>query len=216
MLSISVITLFPDLIENYLLHLPYKRGISKKLIEINIVNLKDFAIDKRGTVDDTPYGGGPGMILRPEPIYNAVTSITDKLNSKANVIFLSPRGERFEHKKALEMRAFDNLIIVCGRYEGYDQRVVEALDAKEISIGDFVLSGGEAAALCIMESTIRLIPGVIENSETLNEESFTNNALEYPQYTKPASWMGLNVPEILTGGYHKKIKEWKQEKSKRI
>jgi tRNA (guanine37-N1)-methyltransferase len=251
-LHISVITLFPDIFEHHLKHLPLSRAISKSLVQVDLINLRDFAVDKRGTVDSPPYGGGPGMILRPEPIYNAVLSAvahtankdsveqnntdaqkmgdktpsqtTGDAHSKTKVIFLTPRGTPYNQKVAMDLaHNYSHLIIFCGRYEGMDQRVIDYfvekskvdknLQAEEISMGNYVLSGGEVGAMAIMESVVRLIPGAIDNQEALRDESFnptrTQN-VEHPQYTRPEIWQNIKVPEILLSGHHKNIQTWKQ------
>lgn len=220
MLKIWVVTLFPDIFEKHFQHLPISRALDKKVLELNFVNLRDFAIDKRGTVDSPPYGGGPGMILRPEPIYKAISSIINKKpKEKFYLIFLTPRGKIYNQKVAQKFSKLKNIVIVCGRYEGIDQRVIDYfLNSKskniktaQISIGKYVLSGGEVAAMAIIESVVRLLDGVIENPQTLSEESFSKSLsfVEYPQYTRPRVWMGIKVPKILTQGNHKEIKNWK-------
>jgi len=221
-LHISVITLFPDIFEQHLKHLPLSRAISKDLVQVDFVNLRDFAVDKRGTVDSPPYGGGPGMILRPEPIYDAITSVLT--NTKTKLIFLTPRGTPYNQKVAMDLaQNYSHLVIFCGRYEGIDQRVIDYymqkskvdknLQVEEISVGNYVLSGGEVGAMAIMESVVRLIPGAIDNQEALTDESFNPyrpQNLEHPQYSRPEVWNGLKVPEILLSGHHKNIQTWKQ------
>lgn len=224
MLKIWVITLFPDIFEKHIQHLPISKALNKKVLELNFVNLRDFAVDKRGTVDGAPYGGGPGMILRPEPIYKAINNVINKnINEKFHLIFLTPRGKIYNQKIAQKLSKLANIIIICGRYEGIDQRVIDYflnsknknLQTTQISIGKYVLSGGEVAAMAIIESISRLLEGVIENPQTLNEESFSKSLsfIEYPQYTRPQNWMGLKVPQELTLGNHKKIREWKSQAS---
>ena len=214
MLKISVITLFPDIFKPHLEHLPLKRGIEKKLVQIHFVNLRDFAVDTRGTVDSPAYGGGPGMILRPEPIYCGIESVLDKSpENRSAIIFLTPKGKTYTQSTAREFISLDQLIIVCGRYEGIDQRVIDYFNALEISIGNYVLSGGEVAAMAIMESVARLVPGVIENKEALNNESFNNGVLEHPQYSRPEEWRGLKVPQTLLSGHHKNVDSWKKQNS---
>ncbi|MFH1295147.1 MAG: tRNA (guanosine(37)-N1)-methyltransferase TrmD [bacterium] len=215
MLKISIITLFPDLFAPHLEHLPLKRALAKELIQLTFVQLKDFAVDKRGTVDSPAYGGGPGMILRPEPIYHAIYSVLEQ-NTAATIIFLTPRGQIYTQPTAETLTTAEQLILVCGRYEGVDQRVIDYFAdkhaAQEISIGRYVLSGGEVAAMAVVESTVRLIPGAIDNPEALTRESFAPNRpdhLEHPQYSRPAEWQGLKVPEILISGHHGKIKNWR-------
>lgn len=224
-LHISVITLFPDIFVNHLQHLPLSRAISKNLVQVRFINLRDFATDKRGTVDSAPYGGGPGMILRPEPIFDAITfaleshpGLEDRsegttTQNGVRTIFLTPRGKTYNQNKALELSKVDNLIIVCGRYEGIDQRVIKYFTgAEEISIGKYVLSGGEVPAMAVMESVIRLIPGAIDNTQALENESFNPsrpNSVEHPQYSRPEDWRGIKVPDILLSGHHANINKWK-------
>lgn len=226
-LRISVITLFPDIFCAHLKHLPISRATEKGLLQIDFINLRDFAIDKRGTVDSPPYGGGPGMILRPEPIYNAITYALSQLNEMTEIIFLTPKGKTYNQNIATQLSIAKNLIIVCGRYEGIDQRVVDYfvnpgspivnILAREISIGNYVLSGGEVASMSIIESVTRLIPGAIENGEALANESFNPNhpnQIEHPQYSRPEEWMNLKVPSRLLSGNHGDIEKWKADNSK--
>jgi tRNA (guanine37-N1)-methyltransferase len=230
-LHIQVITLFPDIFTSHLSHLPISRAVNKGLLQVDFVNLRDFAIDKRGTVDSPPYGGGPGMILRPEPIFDAINFALSKTASTnpTNIIFLTPKGEGYDQSKALQLSEASELILVCGRYEGMDQRVMDyfvnhansgtSIRAQEVSVGKYVLSGGEVAAMVIMESTARLIPGAIENREALIEESFNSsqpNQTEHPQYSRPEKWRGLKIPEALLTGHHANIRKWKDSNSKSI
>jgi len=223
-LHISVITLFPDIFTAHLTHLPVSRAVEKGLLQIDFINLRDFAIDKRGTVDSLPYGGGPGMILRPEPIFDAIKSGLDKTltDEPADIIFLTPKGKTYNQATAVQLSTAKNLILVCGRYEGIDQRVMDYLinpispiastRTQEISIGNYVLSGGEVASMVIIESVTRLIPGAIENQEALANESFNlnqPNQTEHPQYSRPEEWRGLRVPAELLSGHHENIKRWK-------
>jgi len=204
--QINVITLFPDIFTAHLNHLPIKRAIQKGELEVKFVNLRDFAIDARGTVDSSVFGGGPGMVLRPEPIYNAVTSIPNW--QKAKIVVLTPKGKTFDQHMATVFASLPSLIIVCGRYEGIDQRVIDCLRAEEISIGNYILSGGEIAAMAIIESVARLSGG-IDNPKALTFESFTDSKLEHPQYGRPQIWMGRPVPDTLLSGHHKRIAQWK-------
>lgn len=210
-LKINIITLFPKLFEEFKSVLPFKRAIEKNLIELNIINLRDFAIDERGTVDDKPYGGGTGMILRIEPIVKALNSISEK----EEVIVLNPKGEIFNQNLASQLKEKNSLTFICGRYEGIDQRVIDNFSTKEISIGEYVCSGGEAPTIVMLEAILRLLPGVLEE-EVTNEESYSQDNLEFPQYTRPEDYQGLKVPEILLSGNHKEIEKWKKENSKKI
>ncbi len=213
MIKFNIITLFPDLIKYHLNNLPYKRALQKKLIEVNIVNLRTYALDSYGTVDDKPYGGGTGMLLRIEPIYKALEDLKLRGN-KSKKILLSPKGKKYNQKKARLFADLAELTLICGRYEGVDARVEELVD-ESLSVGDYILSGGELGALIVMESTTRLIPGVLEKEEAVSIESFTDNQLEYPQYTRPEKFKGLSVPEVLLSGNHKKIEKWRKVKSQK-
>ena len=210
-MKIDILTLFPKMFEGFLNESIIKRAIEKKLVEINIINFRDFSKLNNSQVDDTPYGGGNGMVLMVEPIALAIDSIK-KNNSK--VILMCPQGKTFTEKKALELKEEQHLILVCGHYEGFDERVRNFVD-EEISIGDYILTGGEIPAMAISDSIIRLLDGVIKKESYL-EESFSNNLLDFPTYTKPREFRGLYVPEVLLSGDHKKIAEWrKNEQIKR-
>ena len=210
MIKFNVITLFPNLFEEHLNNLPFKKAIAKRLIEVNLVNLRDFASNAYGTVDDKPYGGGIGMILMIEPIYKALESLDSR---KESVILLSPSGTKYNQKKAQELSEVSEITLICGRYEGVDARVKDYLVTEVISIGDYILSGGELAALTIMESVVRLIPGVLDKKEACENESFSNDYLEYPQYTRPEIFKEMEVPKVLLSGNHKEIGRWKTEHS---
>jgi tRNA (guanine37-N1)-methyltransferase len=221
MLKFNVITLFPQLIEPHLAELPFKKAIEKNLIQVNTHQLRDYSIDKHGTVDDRPYGGGIGMILRVEPIYDALRTVN--LEHKHKAIILTPKGKTYTQQKAQEYSQLEQLILVCGRYEGIDERVSELdkvipnLEIEEISIGNFVMSGGELPALTIMESITRLVPGVIEKEGAVQIESFTDAGdIEFPQYTRPEDFKGLKVPPVLLSGNHKEIDQWRKENRKSI
>jgi tRNA (guanine37-N1)-methyltransferase len=185
------------------------KALSDKKWQLNVVNIRDFSDNHYKSVDDTPFGGGAGMIMRPDILDKALTSV----NPKGQIYYLSPRGETFCQKTAQKWSQTEELTFVCGRFEGVDERVLQKWSIKEISVGDFVLSGGEPALLAMLDATVRLIPGVLGNAESIQEESFSNNLLEYPQYTKPQNWENRLVPEVLTSGHHAKIKQWRQEQS---
>jgi len=189
-----------------------KRALQKKLIEIHLHNLRDFATDAHRTTDDAPFGGGAGMVMKVEPIYRALNYIKEKTGKKARVILLSPQGRTFNQEVALELAKEENIILICGRYEGVDERVREHLVDDEVSIGDYVLSGGEIAAMVIVDTVARLIPGVLGNESSIKEDSFYRGLLDYPQYTRPAEFMGWKVPQVLRSGNHKKIREWRIKK----
>lgn len=211
-MKIQIITLFPEMFEGVFEHSMLWKAQDKKLAEIELINLRDFGLGLRKTVDDTPYGGGDGMILKPEPLAAAIAS-AKKSNPKAIVILLTPSGERLRQPKVVEMAKNPGLIIICGRYEGYDERVTTLAD-EEISIGDYVLTGGEIPAMALVDSVVRLIPGVLGGATSAANESFSDGVtLEYPQYTRPEEWHGLKVPEVLLSGNHAKIEAWRRQQS---
>jgi tRNA (guanine37-N1)-methyltransferase len=210
-LEINIITLFPNLFAEFKNVLPFKRALEKNLISLNIINLRDFAIDERGSVDDRPYGGGGGMILRIEPIIEALKTI----NNKEEVIVLNPKGDLFNQEMADDLKTKKSLTFICGRYEGIDQRVIDNYATKEVSVGKFVCSGGEAPTIVILESILRLLPGVLDE-EITKDESYQEGQKEYPQYTRPENYEGLKVPEVLLSGNHKEIENWKKENSSNL
>ena len=210
-MKIDILTLFPEMfspIQSSIL----KRATDNGILEFNIVNIRDFSLDKHKKCDDYPFGGGAGMLMSVQPLYDAIQSVK-KENSK--LIFPSPRGKVFIQKIAKDLSKFDHLIFVCGHYEGVDERIFELFDMEEISIGDYVLTGGELPTMVIIDTLSRFIDGVI-SSESLENESFSNGLLEYPQYTRPAEFMGLKVPEVLLSGNHKDIENWRREESLKI
>ncbi len=213
MLNINVVTLFPDLFRENLKVLPFNRAIKDDLLSVNLINLRDFAIDSRGSVDDKTYGGGTGMVIRPEPVFDAVESIEKA--GKSKVVLLSPRGKRFNQQMAREFSKLDQITLIAGRYEGIDARVETSLADEVVSIGDFVLSGGELPALVVMEAIARLLPGVLEKEATENE-SFEKGIIEYPQYTRPEEYRELKVPEVLLSGNHAEIEKWRKENSPQV
>jgi tRNA (guanine37-N1)-methyltransferase len=218
MIKFDIVTLFPQLFSEHFSNLPYKKAAEKELAQYILWNLRDFAIDKRGTVDDRPYGGGVGMILMIEPIYKALEAIYGgkyKPKKTSKIVVLSPRGEMFSQKKAEEFSKCEQITLLCGRYEGMDGRVEENLATDVISVGNYIVSGGELPALTIMESVTRLLPGVLEKEDATKIESFTENNIEFPQYTRPDDFKGMKVPEVLTQGNHKEIEKWRREKSKK-
>ncbi len=220
MLIIDVITIFPGIFDNIVDFGVIKEAFKKNICQLNIYNLRDFSNIKQDRVDDRPYGGGPGMILIPEPIDNAVTFIKKKNKIKAKekqkVILLSPCGEKLGQGKLKYLSKIENMILICGRYEGVDQRVIDLLVDFEISIGDYILTGGEIPAMVIIDGVVRLLPGVVGKKESLKTESFEKNLLDYPQYTRPPVFKGMAVPEILLSGNHKCIQKWRKEKSEKI
>jgi len=209
---INIISIFPGVFESVFSESIIKRAQEKGLVEIKIYNLRDFSDDKHRRVDDYPYGGGAGMVMKPDPFFKAVQEIQKKCPEKGKVILMSPQGELFTQKKAEELSREKNLIILCGHYEGVDERVKEYLADEEISIGDYILTGGELPAMVMVDAIVRLIPGVL-NVSSLGEESFAGGLLEYPQYTRPREYEGMRVPEILLSGDHEKIKQWRYEQA---
>ena len=207
----DILTIFPDFFGSALEASLLGKALRDKKLTVLLHNFRDFATDKHSKVDDLPYGGGAGMVLKPEPIVRAVQAIPKK--SKSLCVLLSPRGKLFRQETALKWSKLDQLILICGRYEGVDERVRELVVDEEISIGDTVLSGGEPAALVVLDAVTRLLPGVMGNEISLAQESFTQGLLEYPQYTRPAEFEGLKVPEVLLGGHHREIEEWRRQKS---
>lgn len=206
-MKIDILTLFPKMFDGFLSESIIKRALDKKLVEINIIDFREFSNLNNKQVDDTPYGGGGGMVLRCGPLFAAVDALK---NDKSKVILLTPDGEVYKQSKALEFKKYEHLILICGHYEGFDERIRSIVDF-EISIGDYILTGGEIAAMAISDSIIRLIDGVITDT-SLESESFNNNLLDYPVYTKPQVFRGMAVPDVLISGNHAKIKEWRWKK----
>ncbi|MCM1991093.1 tRNA (guanosine(37)-N1)-methyltransferase TrmD [Oceanirhabdus seepicola] len=211
-MKIDILTLFPEMFEVFN-HSIMKRAQESGRLELSIVNIRDYSVNKHRKADDYPYGGGAGMVMTPQPIVDCIKNV--KENNKGKVIFLGPRGERFNHEKAQELSHEESLIFLCGHYEGIDERTRKYID-EEISLGDFILTGGEMACLPIVDSISRLIPGVLGSEESFMDESFYNGLLEYPQYTRPADFEGDKVPEVLLSGHHDNIKKWRKIKSLEI
>jgi len=209
----DVLTVLPGLFSGFISEGVIGRAISSGKIDLKIHNLRDFTTDKHRVVDDVPYGGGPGMVLKPEPIFRAYEEIRKQREKKPYVILTEPWGETFTQQKAIELSKKETILIICGRYEGVDERVKSIVD-EEISIGDYVLTGGELPAMVILDATIRLIPGVLGSEDSLKADSFMDRGiLGYPNYTRPAEFKGMKVPEVLLSGNHKKIKEWRKIKA---
>lgn len=209
-MNINVLSLFPPMFEGVFNHSILKKAQDKGAVTLNVVDIREFADNKR-QVDDYPFGGGAGMVLKPEPIFNAVESLAEV--KKPRVILMCPQGERFTQQKAEELAEEDELIFICGHYEGYDERIREHLVTDEISIGDFVLTGGELAAMTVIDSVVRLLPGVLGNADSPVRDSFSTGLLEHPQYTRPAEFRGWKVPEVLTSGNHAKVDQWREEQT---
>lgn len=205
---IDILTLFPKMFEGVFEESIIKRAQKRGKAKIRIHNLRDWSKDKHKKVDDAPFGGGPGMVLKPQPLFDAIDNLK---SAKARVILLTPQGKTLNQKIAKRLSKFKHLILVCGHYEGIDERFRQSIVTDEISLGDFILTGGEIPAMALVESVVRLIPGVVGDKDSLEFESFTSGLLEYPQYTRPASFKGMQVPDILLSGDHKKIELWRRE-----
>jgi tRNA (guanine37-N1)-methyltransferase len=211
-MKIDVLTLFPAMFAGPLDESIVKRARQAGLLDLHIHNLRDYAHDRHKTVDDRPFGGGPGMLLKPEPIFEAVEALS---REKTRVILLSPAGRVFNQAIARELALLDDLLLVSGHYEGFDERVREQLADDELSIGDFVLTNGAMPAMVIIDAVTRLLPGALGDEESAHEESFSHGLLEYPQYTRPAEFRGMKVPEVLLSGHHAEIARWRTEQSRR-
>lgn len=214
-IDVTILTLFPEMFPGPLGHSLVGKALDTHLWNLCVVDIRDFADDKHQTVDDTCFGGGPGMILRPDIVDKALSSVMER--GKARLIHLTPRGRVFDQPLAQDMADSSlPLVFLCGRYEGIDQRVLDAWEAEEVSLGDFILTGGELAAMTILDAVIRLTPGVIGDKTSLEDESFSKGLLEYPQYTRPRSWKGLDVPEVLISGHHRNIIAWRKQEAEAI
>lgn len=207
----DVLTLFPEMIENYCSQSILKRAQERNIIEINTVNPRDFSLDKHKKVDDTPYGGGAGMVLMPQPYVDAYESVERCENSLT--VMLTPQGKPFDENLCLELAKYDQIVMLCGHYEGFDERIRDVIQPMEISIGDFVLTGGELPALCVLDAVSRKIEGTLGKIESADFDSFSNGLLEYPQYTKPREYRGFKVPEVLLNGNHAEIEKFRKEQS---
>jgi len=217
LMHIDILTLFPEMFDSPFSSSILKRAIERKLVNINLHNIRDYTHDNHHTVDDYTYGGGTGMILKPGPIFEAVESIkpghADQESSQLPVILLTPQGRLFSQEVAYELSKYSHLILICGRYEGVDERVRQHLVTDEISIGDYVLSGGELAAMVVVDAVVRLLPGVLGSEDSAIDDSHANGLLEYPQYTRPAVYRGWSVPQILLSGDHAQIAKWRHEQA---
>ncbi|MBS4217772.1 tRNA (guanosine(37)-N1)-methyltransferase TrmD [Bacillus sp. FJAT-49711] len=212
-MKIDILTLFPEMFSGVFGSSILKKAAEKKAVSYNVVNFREFSNDKHKTVDDYPYGGGAGMVLKPQPIFDAVDYLKKDRNVDPRIILLCPQGETYTQKKAEELAKEDHLIFICGHYEGYDERIREYLVSDEISIGDYVLTGGELGAMVVIDSVVRLLPGVLGNEDSPIYDSFSSGLLEHPHYTRPAEYKGMKVPDILLSGNHKKIYEWREAES---
>ena len=218
MIKFKIITAYPEMFPGVLGHSIIGNALKEKKWSLEIVDLHKFGIGKRKNIDDTPFGGGPGMIIRPDVVEKAVNFITKISNNQTHLIYMSPSGKPLKQTDLIEFSKIDQIIILCGRFEGVDARAIEELGFQEVSIGDYIINGGEVAAQVLVEGCIRLLPGVLGHPESVLEESFSNNLLEYPQYTRPKVWTDAqdiehHVPDILLSGNHDKISKWRKEKS---
>ena len=212
-MNYHVLTLFPEMIENGMNTSITGRAITKGLLSLEAINIRDFAFNKHQKVDDYPYGGGAGMLMQAEPVYLSYESIAERIGRKPRVIFLTPQGKTFNQDMAKEFALEEDLVFLCGHYEGIDERVLEEIVTDYVSIGDYVLTGGELPAMVMMDSISRMVPGVLNNQESGETESFSGNLLEYPQYSRPEEWHGKKVPEVLLSGHHKNIETWRRQQS---
>ncbi|MBO8176507.1 tRNA (guanosine(37)-N1)-methyltransferase TrmD [Aeribacillus pallidus] len=212
-MKIDILTLFPDMFRGVFGQSILKKAEEKKAVTYNLVNFRDYADNKHQTVDDYPYGGGAGMVLKPQPIFDAVEDLKSKSTTNPRIILMCPQGERYTQKKAEELAKEDHLILICGHYEGFDERIREHLVTDEISIGDYVLTGGELGAMVVVDSVVRLLPGVLGNETSHIKDSFSTGLLEHPHYTRPADFRGMKVPDVLLSGNHRLIEEWREKEA---
>lgn len=213
MMNIHILSLFPEMFTGVFNSSILKKAQEKNEVTINVVNFRDYSGNKHHQVDDYPYGGGAGMVLKPEPIFNAIEALPPSRGPSRRIILLCPQGERFTQKKAEELAREEELVFICGHYEGYDERIREHLVTDEISIGDFVLTGGELAAMTVVDSVVRLLPNVLGNAESHEKDSFSTGLLEHPHYTRPVEFRGHTVPDVLMSGNHAAIEKWRKEES---
>ena len=207
---VSILTLFPSALDAYLRESVLRIAQEKGLVRIRLVDIRDYSTDRHRTVDDRPFGGGPGMVLKPEPVFAAVEDV-ERADGAHRKVLLTPDGERFDQGRAKAYAREERLLLLCGRYEGYDERIRAGFDWDEVSVGDFVLSGGEIAALAVVEATVRLVPGVLGDPDSARFESFEDDRLDFPQYTRPRRFRGMDVPEVLLSGDHEAVRRWREE-----
>ncbi|TYR82699.1 tRNA (guanosine(37)-N1)-methyltransferase TrmD [Priestia megaterium] len=211
-MKIDVLSLFPAMFQGVFGESILKKAQEKDAVQLNVINFREYSTNKHQNVDDYPYGGGAGMVLTPQPIFDAVEELSNQ-DTKPRVVLLCPQGERYTQKKAEELAKEDHLIFICGHYEGYDERIREHVVTDEISIGDYVLTGGELGAMVVIDSVVRLLPGVLGNYESAAKDSHSTGLLEHPHYTRPADFRGFKVPEVLMSGDHQKIERWREKES---
>lgn len=212
-MRIDILTLFPEMFSSVLESSIFGRAIKAGIFDIHLHNIRDYTTDKHRHTDDYPFGGGAGMVMTPQPLFDCFDAVLAGREQKPRCVYMSPQGKTLTHEKAAELSELEELVILCGRYEGIDQRVLDVYVDEEISIGDYVLTGGELPAMVLMDCLSRFIPGVLGKSESFQDESFANGLLEYPHYTRPAEFRGLRVPEVLLSGNHAEIEKWRMEKS---
>ena len=212
-MQIDLLTLFPELFSGVMNSSILKRAHEAGHFDYSLVDFRDYTESKHRKVDDYPYGGGAGMVLSPQPIFDAVESLTEQSKTTPRILLMCPQGETFTQKKAEELAKEEHLIVICGHYEGYDERIREHLVTDEISIGDYVLTGGELGAMVVTDSVVRLLPGVLGNDESAKQDSFSTNLLEHPHYTRPSDFRGHRVPDVLLSGHHQKIEDWREYES---
>lgn len=212
-MRIDILTLFPDMCNSFLNESIIGRARAGGKVEINCRNIRDYTLDKHNRVDDTPYGGGTGMIIQTQPVYDCYEALCKDIGLRPHLIYMSPQGEVLTQKKVIELSKLDNIAILCGHYEGIDERVIEEIVDEEISIGDYVITGGELPALILADSISRMLPGVLANEDAFTYESHFSSLLEYPQYTRPPVWHDREVPEVLTSGHHANIAKWQRRQS---
>jgi tRNA (guanine37-N1)-methyltransferase len=212
-MRIDILTLFPEMFESPLSYSILKRAQEQGIVTVAVTNIRDFATDKYRKVDDKPYGGGPGMVMMPGPLFDCFEHVEKLAPHRGRVILLTPQGKRFDQAKARELAGEDRLILIAGRYEGFDERIRIGLGAEQISIGDYILNGGELAAMVLIDAVVRLLPGALGDEDSAKDDSFSGGLLEYPQYTRPEVFRGMKVPDILLSGDHAKIAQWRRQQA---
>ncbi len=212
-MRIDILTLFPQMCDSVMSESIIGRARRSGKVEINSIDIRDYTLDKHRRVDDKPYGGGMGMVMAAQPIFDCFNSLCKQIGSRPHLIYLTPQGKTLTQERVKELAKLDNIALLCGHYEGIDERVIEELQPEEISVGDYVLTGGELPALIVADSVSRMLPGVLSDDECFEEESHYNSLLEYPQYTHPSVWNGREVPEVLLSGHHANVEKWRREKS---
>lgn len=212
-MKFDIVTIFPKMISSSLTEGVVSRGIQRGLVDVSVHDLRDYTLDRHRTVDDVPYGGGPGMVMKAEPLAKAVSAIAIERGQPDVVILLSPQGRRYSQVEAERLRHLKHIMLLCGRYEGVDDRVRDVVATEELSIGDYVLSGGEIAALIVVDSVSRLIPGVVGDPKSVEQDSFSRGLLDHPHYTRPATFRGLGVPEVLLSGHHAEVSKWRKREA---